>query len=233
MPIGFYARGLISLPLAPFPKATLRLIETAISEAWRVIRETPEGDFDIANSGEDRITLELRNCLTNTVLDNGLVPGFTSNMFYVTREAKYVSFDGTHLDKMPDLHFRVVRDGPVSLPSEDGLFVECKPVDREHPAGRDYCDRGIIRFVKGDYAWALPQALMVGYVLPGYSLPEKLDDALTQRKTTLKATGSSEKCPDWSATAYCQHPHVVTVSLAFHGVAPRPRLRCGRSEAIR
>jgi hypothetical protein len=38
---------------------------------------------------------------------------------------------------------------------------------------------------------------------------------------------------EWAKKNGAKIRHVVTVSLAFHGVAPRPRLRCGRSEAIR
>jgi len=40
-------------------------------------------------------------------------------------------------------------------------------------AGGHYCDKGIIRFVRGDYAWAMRDALMVGYVTEGYSITTK------------------------------------------------------------
>ena len=165
----------------------------------------------------------------NNVLPSGVVPGFTPDVFCVSREAKYSSFDGTHLEKMPDLHFRVLRN-EVSLPSEDGLFVECKPVDREHPAGRDYCNKGIIRFVNGDYAWALSEAMMVGYASPGYSLPDKLSDAISQRKTALKTRGNAEKCDDCAASGYCQHSHITVHERDFvypqtNSRAPRITLR--------
>ena len=186
MAIGFYTRGPVSLPHPPYPKTTLRVIESAIAEAWRIIRDHPKGDFRIDQADEDRITRELRTGLMDHVLNGGSVPGFTSQHFFVTREAMFESFDGTHLDKMPDLHIHVVRDEPASLPSADGLFVECKPIDREHPAGKAYCDQGIIRFVKGEYAWALPQALMVGYAASGYTMPEKLRKSLNARKMELK-----------------------------------------------
>src|SRR5260370_10604213 len=193
MGIGFYARDPVSLPHPPYPKATLQLIEKAIGEAWRIIRDKPEGDFNIQNANEDRITRELRTCLVNKVLGSGAVPGFTREAFHVTREAKFNSFDGTHLDKMPDLYIYVVRDDPVSLVSDDGLFVECKPVDQGHPAGRNYCNDGILRFVNGDYAWALSEALMIGYASPGYTLPNKLTDALAERKIALKTAGNVRK----------------------------------------
>lgn len=209
MQLGFYARGRVSLPHPPYPKATLRLIERALAEAWRIIRDQPEGDFKIDTAHENRITRELRVCLMNAVLDGGIVLGFTSDLFRVTRDGKFESFDGTHLDQMPDLHIDIVRDNPASLPSADGLFVECKPVDRKHPAGGDYCDEGIIRFVNGMYAWALPEAFMIGYASLGYTLPTKLEEALAQRRSELKFTGNVAECQESSASGYTQHPHTT------------------------
>ena len=56
------------------------------------------------------------------------------------------------------------------LRSEDGLTVECKPVDARHGPGTDYCDRGIQRFVDGDYAWAMQEAIMIGYIRDGRTI---------------------------------------------------------------
>jgi hypothetical protein len=215
MRIGFYARGAVTLPHPPYPKATLRLVERAIAEAWQIIRDMPEGDFKIAVAQEDRITRELRTCLMNRVLDGGIVPGFTADLFRVTREGKFESFDGSYLDKMPDLHIDIVRNSPVSLPSSDGLFVECKPVDRDHPAGSAYCDQGVVRFVKGDYAWSLPEALMIGYTSDGYTLPKKLKEAISKRKTELKSAGGVRACPDCSAVGYAQRPHFTVHQRGF------------------
>jgi hypothetical protein len=209
MNLGFYARGPVVLPHPPYPKATLRLVEQAIAEAWRIIRDTPEGDFDITRHEEDRITRELRTCLMNRVLDGGLVKGFTSDQFGIQREPKFESFDGTHLDKMPDLYIVIIRDNPslVSLPANDGLFVECKPVGKAHPAGSAYCDKGVARFVKGEYAWAMPHALMIGYADSKYTIPRKLKEALRDRMTELNTNGNVTKCRCLSPGMYTQHPH--------------------------
>lgn len=215
MRIGFYAQGSASLPHPHYPKATLRVIEKAIAEAWRIIRDHPEGDFEIETADEDRITRDLRTCLMNNVLDGGIVPAFTSDKFHITREGKFESFDGTHLDKMPDLHLHIVRDSPASLPAADGLFVECKPIDRDHSAGNHYCDKGIIRFVNGEYAWALSEALMIGYASSGYTIPNKLREAITQRKAELKTTGNVRACPECSAAGYVQRPHITVHQRGF------------------
>lgn len=146
----------------------------------------------------------------NNVLVSGVVGGFTADLFYVGREEKFASFDGSHPDKMPDLHISVGRD--VSLPSDDGLFVECKPIDRGHPVGGAYCDKGIIRFVKGEYAWTLTQGMMVGYTSSGYTMPEKLRQAFKGRSLKLRTTGDIQPCPDGPAAGRAQQVH-VTVHL--------------------
>jgi hypothetical protein len=204
MSVGLYALRPIALPHQPYPIATLRVVEKAIAEAWRIIRDHPEDGFDIKTANEDRITLELRNCLLNNVLAGGSVPGFTSDLFDVTREGKFESYDGTHLDKMPDFHIKIRRGKFVSLLSADGLFVECKPVGSDHPAGGAYCDKGIIRFVSGEYAWAMPQGLMVGYAAPGYKMPDKLEAAFKTRRKELGVKGAIEPIRGGAAQGYSQ-----------------------------
>jgi len=204
MSIGLYALGPVSFPHRPYPNSTLRVVENALAEAWRIIRDHPENGFDINSATEDRITLELRNCLLNNVLAGGSVPGFTTELFDVTREGKFESYDGKHLDKMPDLHIKIRREKPVTILSADGLFVECKPIGVEHPAGGAYCDNGIIRFVNGDYAWAMPQGLMVGYAAAGYKMPEKLESALKTRRKALGVKGRIRALRGCDAHGYSQ-----------------------------
>jgi hypothetical protein len=216
MSLGFYTRGPVSLPHPPYPKATLRLIEAAVAEAWRIIRDHPEGDIDIANADEPRITRELRTCLVNQVLDGPTVPGFTSKIFKISPGGVFESFNGTHLEKRPDLYIDIERESNAYVwRSVDGLFVECKPVDSDHPAGGAYCDKGIIRFVEGEYAWALSQALMIGYASTGYTLPTKLNDALASRTAEMKTTENAKQCLESSASGYCQHPHITVHERDF------------------
>jgi hypothetical protein len=215
MAIGFYTRGTVNLPHPEYPIATLCIIEDAIHEAWRVLREQPGGDFDIKSADEDRVTRDLVACLTNTILDGGQVAGFTSAIFCISRESKCESYDGRHLDKMPDICIRVGRRGPVGMPSADGLFVECKPVDQRHPVGGSYCDKGVIRFVNGDYAWASSQAMMVGYAAPKYTLPEKLSPPLKQRAQPLGFRGEVTPCRNCKSYPYGQTAHITVHHRGF------------------
>ena len=72
------------------------------------------------------------------------------------------------------------RDRLPVLASQDGLFVECKPVDGKHAVGAHYCERGICRFVDGEYAWAMQDGLMVGYVRGGRTITKDLSPVLAE-----------------------------------------------------
>ncbi len=116
---------------------------------------------------------------------------------------------------MPDLHIDIVRNSPASIPSVDGLFVECKPVDRDHPAGGTYCDKGIMRFVRGEYAWASTQGLMVGYASPNYTMPEKLTEAFKTRSKDMGLIGKVSACKDCRPIGYGQHAHITMHARCF------------------
>jgi hypothetical protein len=88
-------------------------------------------------------------------------------------------------------------------------------VDDAHNLVTHYCDKGIIRFVRGEYAWAMPNALMIGYAGDGYSMPAKLEDALRERRAKLKSKGVVTACPDTAAGAYTHHPHITTHRRGF------------------
>ena len=120
--------------------------------------------------------------IENRLRKNGDVDGFNCAMFgKVNREPKITNVDKKHPDKMPDIFFDLKRDQLPILNDQDGLFVECKPVDRKHPILSCYCQKGLIRFVNGDYAWAMQDAMMIGYVSKPYSL-DKFADVLDNGK---------------------------------------------------
>src|SRR5207245_2283146 len=155
------------------PPRMLRAIEGGIIEAWRLIKSSPPKGFNLARAKEDDVTTALYETMTNRVLYPSLLPNFTYDIFRVSREPKVKSFDGRNLEKMPDLFFHLVDDRRVSFPDQDGVFAECKPIDRKHAVGGHYCDKGLARFVAGEYAWAMREALMIGYAVAGYALPGK------------------------------------------------------------
>ncbi|MDM8515015.1 hypothetical protein QUF76_02360 [Desulfobacterales bacterium HSG16] len=183
MAAGFFTKGIeYTLPHPKIPQRTVLLLCKVIEKAWKLLEENPPSGFYRQSADEDTITQMLVEIIENRLRKNGDIAGFNSAMFgKVDREPKITNVDKTHLDKMPDIVFDLKRERLPILSDQDGLFVECKPVDRKHPIGSCYCKKGLIRFVNGSYAWAMQDALMVGYVTHPYSF-KKLASVLNDRK---------------------------------------------------
>ncbi len=189
MPIGFFTHGVdYTLPHPKIPQRTVLLISKVIRSAWQLLAEKPVSGFHMRSADEDTITQVLVEIIENILRKTGDIDGFNCTLFgKVTRDQKITNFDKKHPDKMPDIFFDLRRDRLPIINDQDGLFVECKPVDPQHPILSYYCNKGLVRFVNGDYAWAMQDALMVGYVKGRYSfikLGSILDDE--KSKATLK-----------------------------------------------
>jgi hypothetical protein len=193
----------------------LRLIQRAILHAWELVRTSPPPQFNLQAATEDQITTVLHNTLVNRVLHSRVVRGFTPDLFRVAREPKVWTFDEGSLDKMPDLFFYLISDRTVAFPDQDGLFAECKPVDSRHATGGHYCDRGLCRFIKGEYAWAMREGMMIAYAVNGYTLPDELTSSLAKRTTDIPLVRGPNVVPHTVATTYAQRPHATTHSRPF------------------
>jgi hypothetical protein len=196
MSLGFYTGEgrMPGLPHPPISLSVFLVVENGIRAAWELMRTDPRPDFDLLTEVEDVVTHELYERLYDEVFNKNVVEGFDRQLLtVVTRESKVRNYDGAHLDKMPDLLFGFVDRPNVFKLSQDWLFVECKPVDLSHSAGVHYCGKGIIRFVRGEYAWAMTSALMVGYCRSGYTVVPKLSDALAS-STDICTLDPPHKC---------------------------------------
>ncbi|MCX5828431.1 MAG: hypothetical protein NTV58_10595 [Deltaproteobacteria bacterium] len=191
MAIGFFTHGIeFILPHPQIPQRTILLLCKVIRRAWQLLIEKPPADFLLHSEDEDTITQILVEIIENRLRKNGEVDGFDCARFgKVVREPKITNVDKKHPDKMPDIFFDLKRDQYSILSDQDGLFVECKPVGSKRSILSYYCNKGLIRFVVGDYAWAMQDALMVGYIKDDYSfikLASVLDDDI--KSATLKTT---------------------------------------------
>jgi len=184
---GFFTQGVIyELPHPPVDERIVLIAHAVISRALDLLQAEPPSGFNLAAAKEDVVTVHLQWVIENRLRKTGEVSGFDQRSFgRLWREPKVVSYDLRHLDKMPDMIFHLNRDSLAVIPTEDGLFVECKPVDKAHPAGRDYCDAGLRRFVDGEYAWAMQDAMMVGYARDGRTIRDHLVPSLAQRQSRL------------------------------------------------
>ncbi|MFZ4580525.1 MAG: hypothetical protein ACOYOB_19245, partial [Myxococcota bacterium] len=155
-------------PLSDMPVPLQRAIVTAIETAWRDVLAHSSRFID-----EKDATTVLVEALRD-VRASGRVPAFTDRFFQTpSRDACETNFNGQALDKRPDIHLRLID----AIDDFHGWFVECKVVDARHPV-RLYVRQGIDRYVLGDYAWAMPSALMIAYAGVGFTTATHLAPAL-------------------------------------------------------
>jgi hypothetical protein len=189
------------LPLARMDDRIVLAIENAIRIGWDRIKATKSGRHILALGSEDEITSRLQDEL-NALRHTRVAYGFTKSQFQtITRSAAYRSYNAQHLNKSPDLVIRLVCIGPatpIGLELYDAMFVECKPLSAKHSL-REYGENGIVRFVEGQYAWAMPHAMMVAYVSNSKTLPHDLDVLTAAPHDTSKrkyeCAGPAMPCP--------------------------------------
>ena len=165
----------------------------------------------------------MRSVIENDLRLSGSVPGFSHRTYEsVVRQGEVANFDLTHRAKTPDLCFKLRYDDfePGLVLSEfDALFVECKPVDATHAVGGKYCDKGLIRFVNGDYAWAMQEGLMLAYVRDGRTIAGHLIPAVSDpaRMTSLAISQLPKPSlvPDAVANSRAEAIHVSQHGRGF------------------
>lgn len=208
------------LPHERIDLSVILLIRRVILRAFEIIAER---DLSLATRIEDEITAALRAIVENDLRQTGSVAGFNKRTFEtVVRQGQVVDHTLTKLTKTPDLCFKLRNDEQeprLVLSEHDALFAECKPVDESHPAGGKYCDDGLCRFVDGAYAWAMEQALMIGYVRHGRSIEKHLIPAMRDptRFTNLKVVELPQvlDMPAARATSRCEALHASKHSRGF------------------
>lgn len=212
---GFFKKAL-DLPHKPIPMAIHLIVEDALRASWDKLRKKPPAGFQLGTAHEDVVTHELLKILHGEVFDSDEVSGFNREYFVPpVREAKLENFNGTRRDLMPDLLIGMQGRPKAKIPWQDFLFIECKPVDRRHPAGSAYCDAGLIRFVRGDYAWTMTSALMIGYASKDYSISPKLTDALKERSAEISTVSHPQPCGYSRQTAISEATHLSKHSRTF------------------
>lgn len=139
----------------PLHRAHLQVIVQMLSAAWADLRRRHP---HILRQEQEAAINALMETRLLALLDED--PLWAQLVNAVARGRETVSFDGTHLEKRPDLSlFLTCRN--IAFP----MTIECKIIDQANDrSGRLYCDNGLRRFLTGEYAWAVREALMVAYV---------------------------------------------------------------------
>ena len=169
-------------PVVPFRDLSVlerSAIEEAIVVAWRrVPAAAARAGVDLGSVDEEPITRLLRDELDALQRDRtNPVPGFSDREFDHIPESEAIRVGARVV--YPDLVVRP-RNTPPGVPLgrrvDYGLMIECKILDRTRPnlSLRTYCVKGLLRFVTGEYAAAMPSAMLVAYVRCEWSVPEQL-----------------------------------------------------------
>lgn len=157
-------RGL-RLPLTAIADDHLEILAERVRQAFDDVRvDYPNA---VATGEEPEVTTLMQNRLNRLINED---PLWRQLVCCVGRGTESISFDGSHLEKRPDLSV-VLSDAERRFP----LVVEAKILDTETSKTIAlYCKNGIRRFVTGEYAWGNREAFMIGYVRDGSSINRTL-----------------------------------------------------------
>ena len=161
----------VRLPLPAIASVHLEVLAEGLREAFDALcRDQP---LTLASGNENEVTA-LMEARLNLLIDGQTLWG--QLVTSVARGKESVSFDGSHLEKRPDLCI-YLSDRTQRFP----VVVEAKILDA--PASKTvkrYCDEGVRRFVVGEYAWSNREAFMIGYVRDGSSVDGQLKPFLSK-----------------------------------------------------
>jgi hypothetical protein len=203
----------------PHPRLGLPVVLFIRRVLLRAFEKLRDRGFPLATEREDRVTEQLFNIIENDLRQTDEIKGFNS-AFYdrVVRHAQVTNYNGQKPAKTPDLSFKLRYADTAPRPvisSHDALFIECKPVDADHPVGSAYCDDGLIRFVNGDYAWAMQEGMMLGYARDGRTIAKHLIPAMSELPRTNGLRTTSLPTPS-SAPGAAACPEAEAVSISRH-----------------
>jgi hypothetical protein len=163
-----------SLPLAPLHEMHLMFIAEVLTRAWNDL--LVDWRSILLSGGETEVNTLIETRLNALLEEDGL---WSQLVRGVARGRETVSYDGSHLEKRPDLSILLTDRNP-SFP----LVVECKLIDARSRKKIDlYCNDGLVRFVRGEYGWAAREAFMLAYVRDGSTISSCLEPFLAQSRT--------------------------------------------------
>lgn len=168
--IEFLTRGM-DLPFPALRDEHLSVIADVVSAAWRDLLQSHRATLITGSEAEINALMQTR---LGQLLDEHAL--WEQLVRCITRGTETLSFDGSHLEKRPDLSIHLT-DRNQAFP----LVVECKLIDTHNQKGADlYCDKGLRRFLTGEYGWATTEAFMMGYVRDGTTIASALSPFLAK-----------------------------------------------------
>lgn len=157
----------VDLPLEAIDDVHLHVIADGVAQAFKDIRQSTPATVATGDEAEVTALLEAR---LNRMIEEDKV--WRQLVASVVRGKESLSFDGSHLEKRPDLSIHL-----TSRTRRFPLIAEAKIIDAtrgEHL----YCSQGLQRFLNGEYGWGGREALMIAYVRDGTTIATRLEPYL-------------------------------------------------------
>jgi hypothetical protein len=198
----------LQLPLPEIDAIHIEILAERLLRAFNDIRA--RSPVTVASGSEAEVTALMESRL-NTLIEEDFFWG--QLVHFVARGKESLSFDGSHLEKRPDLS--------ISLSNRTRVFpliVEAKILDSANAQTEVlYCDKGLRRFVDGEYAWANREAFMIAYVRDSSSIAMTLKPFLSRAMARVPPGYLVEELPtragDGSSDlAYSRHGRAFVYS---------------------
>lgn len=209
---GFFTKNVVDAkyPFEPLSLAYIRAIEQAIRYAWKELMAAPgPHGVDLSADGEVEISEALLRVLEAIRgAEKPPVPAFSEHFETPQSDGSLRNFDGSELSKRPDFCFRLkINPYPGFNRHHYGFFVEAKLIGSDGSI-RPYAQGGLVKFLRGQYAWAMSHAMMLGYLR---KTGQKLPDALENYFNRL---GNSEEYLVESMPRVCSYTHQTPKAYA-------------------
>ena len=138
----------------PLPAVAAEHLEVLAEGLHQAFGELCVAQPNTMASGDENEVTALMEARLNMLIEKGPPWGHLVNC--VARGKESVSFDGSHLEKRPDLSI-YLSDREQRFP----LVAEAKILDAAtSKTAKLYCDEGVRRFVEGEYAWSNGEGFM-------------------------------------------------------------------------
>lgn len=175
-----------SYPHPPFDQVIMRVVVKALRMAWAPISMEERSSLPGMERPEVRLNSEMSKEI-DALRRSGNLPGFNSDVFdTVVVDAAIEDYAGNRVSSSPDITIRLRNTRPaVANPMVDAIFIECKRIRQGSNLG-NYYRTGMSRFLDGQYAWAVSQGVMVGYVETNQELPDALQTRLERMDLPIK-----------------------------------------------
>lgn len=164
----------LDLPLAAIDDIYLHIIADGVMQAFEEIRTS--APTTVATGSEAEVTALLEARLNRMIEGDKL---WRQLVVSVVRGKESLSFDGSHLEKRPDLSIYLSARA-LRFP----LIAEAKIIDATKGENL-YCSYGLKRFLDGEYGWGGREAFMIGYVRDGTSIASRLTPYLAKPANAL------------------------------------------------